>query len=126
MVFGHEIRRLKADHAELHALSSLLLASCDARQPAQDSQIVAIVQQYCILLTRHLKCEDWILYPCIEDYMGLSVRRLAEDILADYGDLSTRLAAYEQRWSGAELTQDWAHFCCDTIALLHHAAARTA
>lgn len=58
--------------------------------------------------------------------MGLSVRRLAEDILADYGDLSTRLAVYEQRWSGAELTQDWAHFCCDTIALLHHAAARAA
>lgn len=124
MELASELRRLRGEHAELRDLSDALRSGLEEHPPENLRQLFSIRQQFQTLMVRHLKCEDWILYPRIKASPNEQLSCLADHIFSQFGDLADVLLSYADSWDEAAVRADWASYCVDTKKLLDHAERR--
>ena len=66
MPLTQEMRRLRAEHAALVTLSGFMIEFVAGRRPPRPTELAAVRGMFRDTLVRHLKCEDWALYPRLQ------------------------------------------------------------
>ncbi|MDZ3830715.1 MAG: hemerythrin domain-containing protein [Sphingopyxis sp.] len=121
-----EVQRLRAEHAALASLSGLLLDLVRAAAPPRPTELLALRGLLRDTLTRHLKCEDWVLYPGLKASGDAALGDLATAFVDEMGHIASDFAAYDAKWTVAAVEADWTGFCADTEAVLHVLGVRIA
>ncbi len=114
-----EIERLRAEHAALTTLSRFLMEMVTAPRPPRATELAAVRGMLRDTLVRHLKCEDWALYPRLRATGDAAINRLAKEFVDEMGHLASDFAAYDRRWSDAVALAYWPDFCAETTGILH-------
>lgn len=118
MRIGHEMRRLRAEHAALTTLSKILIDLIRAPAPPRPTELTSVRGMLRDTLVRHLKCEDWILYPRLKASGTPAVVALADEFVREMGHIGQDFAAYDTQWTAERIGDDWPGFCRDTEAIL--------
>ncbi|MBB6426070.1 hemerythrin domain-containing protein [Sphingopyxis sp. JAI128] len=124
MALSREMQRLRAEHAALVALSRIILAMTEARHPPPASELTSARGALREALVRHLKCEDWILYPRLMASGDPGLMRTTRAFELEMGNLSADYVAYDEMWSGARVAADWPGFCRETRRIFEQLAMR--
>ena len=75
-------------------------------------------------LVRHLKCEDWILYPRLMATGDQELMRITRDFEIEMGDLAGDFIAYDDKWTSERVAADWTDFCRETVIVFDLLAMR--
>ncbi|MGH6652778.1 MAG: hemerythrin domain-containing protein [Sphingopyxis sp.] len=113
-----EMRRLRAEHAALATLSHFLMDIVAAPRPPRPTELASVRGMFRDTLVRHLKCEDWVLYPRLKASGDAELTRLAREFVGEMGHLAEDFVAYDTRWTEARVAGDWPGFCRETEAVL--------
>lgn len=119
-----EIERLRAEHAALVTLSGFLMDMVTAPNPPRATELASVRGLLRDTLTRHLKCEDWALYPRLQAKGDPALGRLAQEFVDEMGHIAGDFADYDARWTGEAVEADWAGFCAETTGVLDALAMR--
>lgn len=124
MPLSREMQRLRAEHAALVTLSRIILDMTAAPHPPQANELVSARGALREALVRHLKCEDWILYPRLMATGDAELMRITRDFELEMGSLSADFVAYDDKWTRARVAADRAGFRRETQAIFDQLAAR--
>lgn len=124
MPLSREMQRLRAEHAALVTMSRIILDMVRAPHPPPPAGLASARGQFRDSLVRHLKCEDWILYPRLMAAGDPELTRITRDFEIEMGDLAADFAAYDRKWTGERAAADWPDFCRETVILLDLLAMR--
>lgn len=113
-----EIERLRAEHAAIETLSRFLLALVAAPHPPRPTELAAVRGMLRDTLVRHLKCEDWALYPRMQSSGDAEVMRIARIFVDEMGHIAGDFAAYDARWTPEAVEAGWDAFRGETIGIL--------
>ena len=119
MPIGPEMRRLRAEHDALATLSQMLMDLIRAPEAPRPTELASVRGMLRDTLLRHLKCEDWILYPRLKSSGNAEVVALAGEFVREMGHIAQDFAAYDAKWTADRIADDWAGFCGETEAVLH-------
>lgn len=119
MPIGPEMRRLRAEHDALATLSQLLMDLIRAPEAPRPTELESVRGMLRDTLLRHLKCEDWILYPRLKASGNAEVVTLAGEFVREMGHIAQDFAAYDARWTAARVADDWPGFCRETEVVLN-------
>ena len=118
MSIGHEMRRLRAEHDALATLSGILMDLVDQPHSPRPTELCSVRGMLRDTLLRHLKCEDWILYPRLKASGNAEVVALAGEFVREMGHIAQDFAAYDAKWTAERIADDWPGFCSETEAVL--------
>lgn len=118
MVLAHEMQRLRAEHTALATLSRFLMDIVAAPQPPRPTELASVRGMLRDTLIRHLKCEDWALYPRLKASGDPELNRLANEFVEEMGHIAADFAAYDARWTAEEIEARWPEFCVETTGIL--------
>ena len=124
MPLSREMQRLRAEHAALVTLARIILDMVRVPHPPPPAELAAARGRLRENLVRHMKCEDWILYPRLMATGDQELMRITRDFEIEMGDLSADFIAYDDKWTGERVAADWPAFGRETIALFDILAAR--
>jgi hypothetical protein len=113
------MRRLRAEHAALATLSQLLMDLIRAPEAPRPTELASVRGMLRDTLLRHLKCEDWILYPRLKSSGNAEVVALAGEFVREMGHIAQDFAAYDAKWTAARVADDWPGFCRETEVVLN-------
>lgn len=118
MPIGPEMRRLRAEHAALTTLSQLLLDLIRTPERPRPTELESVRGMLRDTLLRHLKCEDWILYPRLKASGNAEVVAMASEFVREMGHIAQDFAAYDAKWTAERIADDWPGFCGETEVVL--------
>lgn len=124
MHIGHEMRRLRAEHAALVTLSQMLMDLVAAPEPPRPTELASVRGMLRDTLIRHLKCEDWALYPRLKASGDAAIVGLATGFVDEMGHIAQDFEAYDHKWSADRIAADWPGFARETKAILDVLAIR--
>lgn len=124
MPIGPEMRRLRAEHAALSTLSRLLTELVRQPAPPRPTELASVRGMLRDTLLRHLKCEDWILYPRLKASGHPEVVAMANEFVREMGHIADDFMRYEATWTAERVAADWPGFCRETTAVLDVLAMR--
>lgn len=124
MPLSREMQRLRAEHAALVTLSRIILDMVRAPHPSPPTELASARAQLRENLVRHLKCEDWILYPRLMATGDQELMRITRDFEIEMGGLGADFIAYDDKWTSERVAAAWPEFSRETIALFAILAAR--
>lgn len=126
MRLDQEMRRLRAEHAALTTLSQIMTKIVRAPDPPRPTELLAVRAMLRDTLLRHLKCEDWVLYPRLKTSGDPELIAMAREFVAEMGHIAGDFAAYDERWTTERVQDEWAGFRSETLAILGALATRIA
>ena len=115
MAMSREMERLRAEHAALFALARIILAMLKEPAPARLADLASARSALRDTLVRHLKCEDWVLYPHLCASGEPELVRVTRDFELEMGDLAEYFAAYDGKWTAERVTADWEGYRRETM-----------
>lgn len=124
MRIGHEMRRLRAEHAALRTLANILIDLIRAPAPPRPTELASVRGMLRDTLVRHLKCEDWALYPRLKTSGNPQLAKMAAEFVHEMGHIAEDFAAYDGKWTADRIAADWAGFCRETEVVLDVLAMR--
>lgn len=124
MPLSREIERLRAEHAALIALARIVTELLQAPGPAQPTQLASARARLREMLVRHLKCEDWILYPRLRATGDPDLMRITRESELEMGDLAEEYVAYDDKWTTESVAARWEEFSRETIEVFGLLAVR--
>ena len=113
-----ELERLRAEHAALATLSRFLMEMVAEAAPPRATELAAVRGMLRETLVRHLKCEDWALYPRLRGTGDLDINRLAKGFVDEMGHLAGDFEAYDARWTADSIERRWGSFCAETTIIV--------
>ena len=113
-----EIERLRAEHAAIETLARFLMAMVAASHPPRPTELAAVRGMLRDTLVRHLKCEDWALYPRLRSSGDAEVTRVATIFVDEMGHIAGDFTAYDARWTPEAVEADWDGFRGETTGIL--------
>jgi hypothetical protein len=113
-----DLNQLRHEHAELTVIARQLskMLSLDAPPPAQELHEVRM--KLTSALIRHLKTEDWVLYPRLLRSSDKRVALTARTFSAEMGGLSKDYGDYASRWGANAIEADWDGYRRETSEIL--------
>ena len=124
MPLSREMQRLRAEHAALVTMSRIILDMVRAPHPPPAAELATARGQLRENLVRHLKCEDWILYPRLMATGDQELMRITRDFEIEMGDLAGDFIAYDDKWTSERVAADWTDFCRETVIVFDLLAMR--
>lgn len=124
MPLSREMQRLRAEHAALMTLSRIVLDMVRAPHPPRPTELVSARGLLRDTLVRHLKCEDWVLYPRLMASGDPELIRITREFEIEMGDLAADFVAYDDKWTAERVDAQWPEFCRETRVLFDVLAMR--
>lgn len=124
MSIRHEMRRLRAEHDALATLSRILMELVDRPHLPRPTELASVRAMLRDTLVRHLKCEDWVLYPRLKASGDAALIRMACEFVAEVGDIAGDFQVYDSKWTEDLVAADWPGFCNETRCVLDLLAIR--
>ena len=124
MPLSHEIERLRAEHAALIALARIVTELTNTPGPPQLTELASARGRLREMLVRHLKCEDWILYPRLRATGDPDLMHITREFELEMGDLAADYVAYDDKWTPKRVEAKWAEFGRETAAIFGLLALR--
>lgn len=124
MQIAHEMCRLRAEHAELAKLVRQLADVLDAPATPASADLEPVRAALRDMLVRHLKCEDWALYPRLRATGEAELVRLAREFSGAMGHVADDYIAYDRRWPPARVAAEWRAFRKESGVMLGAIEAR--
>lgn len=124
MSIGPEMRRLRAEHVALATLSKILMNLTRAPAPPRPTELTSVRAMLHDTLLRHLKCEDWILYPRLMATGDPHFVTLAAGFVREMGHIAQDFLLYHAKWTAECIADDWPGFCHETEIMLNVLAMR--
>ena len=118
MSIRHEMRRLRAEHDALATLSRILRDIVDQPHPPRPTELRSVRGMLRDTLVRHLKCEDWVLYPRLKASGDAGLIRIATEFVDEVGDIATDFERYDGKWTEDRVDAEWPAFCRETRFVL--------
>lgn len=113
-----ELRRLRAEHDALVTLSCFLTDIVTAAEAPRPTELASVRGMLRDTLVRHLKCEDWALYPRLQAAGDAALSAMVTRFADEMGHQAEAFLAYDSHWTPTRAEADWAGFCEATIAIL--------
>jgi hypothetical protein len=124
MPYNREMQRLRAEHAALVTLSRIVLGMTQLPDPAPAAELASARGLLRETLVRHLKCEDWALYPRLRAADDPELVRITREFEQEMGDLAADFVAYDDRWTSERVAAGWPDFCRETRIIFDMLARR--
>ena len=124
MPLSREMQRLRAEHAALITLSRIILDMTGSPHCLDAGRLGSARGQLRDALVRHLKCEDWILYPRLMAAGDAELARITREFELEMGDLAADFIAYDNKWTRERVETDWPGFRRETKIVFDMLAAR--
>jgi len=124
MPSSREMQRLRAEHSALVTLSRILTDIVRAPHPPRPTELVSARGLLRDTLLRHLKCEDWALYPRLKASGDPELVRITREFELEMGDLAADFVAYDGKWTVERVEAAWPDFCRETMIMLDMLAVR--
>jgi iron-sulfur cluster repair protein YtfE (RIC family) len=124
MPSSREMQRLRAEHAALVTLSRIILDMVHAPGPPRPTELASARGLLRDTLVRHLKCEDWALYPRLNATGDPELMRITREFELEMGDLAADFVAYDDKWTSERVAAAWPDFCRETRAVFDLLAVR--
>ena len=124
MPLSREIERLRAEHSALIALARIVTELLQTPGPARLTELASARALLRETLVRHLKCEDWILYPRLRATGDAELMHITREFELEMGDLAAEYVAYDDKWTTERVAARWTEFCRDTIDVFDVLATR--
>lgn len=124
MPLNREMERLRAEHMALMTLSRIVIDMTQAASPPRPTELASARGLLRETLVRHLKCEDWALYPRLKASGDPDLVRITRQFELEMGDLAAEFVAYDDKWTAARVEAEWPNFCRETIVMLDVLAIR--
>lgn len=113
-----ELVRMREQHSELMVLAqdlSRLTSKIDVPCRIELSQVR---RRLASSLIRHLKEEDWVVYPTLLRSQDHSRREVGRALQLESGTLAEAFSTYMLRWNTFTIEQDWPRYRKETSDLL--------
>lgn len=92
--------------------------------PPSPRELYELRMKFTSTLTRHLKTEDWVLYPTLLRSSDKQVASTARAFSASMGELASDFHDYVKRWGATEIGDDWKGYQRETSEILRVLALR--
>jgi hemerythrin-like domain-containing protein len=124
MPLSREIERLRAEHAALIALARIVTELLQSPGPPQLTELALARGRLRETLVRHLKCEDWILYPRLMATGEPELMDITREFELEMGDLAAEYVAYDDKWTAERVAAKLTEFSRETIEIFGILATR--
>ncbi|WP_447757481.1 hemerythrin domain-containing protein [Sphingopyxis fribergensis] len=124
MPLNREMQRLRAEHAALVTLSRIVLDMVESPAPPPSAELASARALLRETLVRHLKCEDWVLYPRLMATEDPELIRITREFELEMGDLAADFVAYDDQWTSERVAAKWPDFCRETRIIFDMLATR--
>lgn len=115
---AYNLRGLREDHAHLIRIAERLSKAIAQSAPPPSADLFPLRQELIFTAIRHLKAEDWVLYPRLLVSTDLRVARTARVFSNEMGSLAKEFTTYAQFWGTSAIERDWAGYCRETTRIL--------
>ena len=112
------LQQLRDEHAALGAITRRLSAVIALEVPPPSTKLYILRRELSSALIRHLKTEDWLLYPRLLVSPNQIVARTALSFSDEMGGLARAYTQYAERWGSYAIEADWAGYRQDTAAII--------
>jgi hypothetical protein len=113
-----QLERLKEEHRNLLVLVGRLTELLGSEAPPAATLLYAFRQEFASALIRHLKSEDWLLYPRLMCSSNAELSRLATAFSEEMGGVAETFRAHSERWGADAIAADWNGYRHETAELL--------
>src|SRR5687768_11933319 len=114
----NDLKQCQDGHRQLLAISSRLAGVIARDTPPPASVLYNLRQEFASSLIRHLKTEDWLLYPKLLSSSDSRVVQIAQFFVNEMGGLASAFRAHSERWGAHAIESDWAGYRRETAQLL--------
>ena len=113
-----DVDRLKAEHDEITQMATALRTILNEPVAPQLGELFELRAKLTDSLIKHLKTEDWILYPVLLQSHDLKVATTASELQAQGGSFSADYAQHCHRWTAETIKEDWPAYQSASLFLL--------
>lgn len=114
----NDLRQLQEEHRRLLSISSRLAKVITLDVPPPASVLYALRQELASTLIRHLKAEDWLLYPRLLRSSDSRLAQIAQSFSKEMGGLAPAFRDHSERWGSYAIESDWTGYGRETAQLL--------
>ena len=115
---AYNLKGLREDHAHLIRIADRLSKVIALSAPPPPAELFPLRQELIFTAIRHLKAEDWVLYPRLLVSTDLRVARTARAFSNEMGSLAKEFTTYAQFWGSSAIARDWEGYCRETARIL--------
>jgi hypothetical protein len=113
-----DLKQCQEGHRQLLGISSRLADVIARDVPPPARVLYDLRQEFASILIRHLKAEDWLLYPKLLRSSDPRVVQIAQFFVNEMGGLATAFRDHSERWGSYAIGSDWAGYRRETAQLL--------
>lgn len=113
-----EVSALAAEHRQIAAMARALAATVSGDALPDPLAFLQFRHEFGRVLIRHLKREEWSVYPQLTAHCDPRVRALAEQLCAESQRFSAAFADYAGRWTAQKIEADWECFRVETLLIV--------
>lgn len=108
---------LREEHAQLIGIVRRLSSMIAKDAPPPLLELGLLRRELSSTLIRHLKAEDWMLYPRLLDSPDPVIAETAHKFNDEMGGLAAAFMAYAEKWGPIAIENDWPGYCRETAAI---------
>lgn len=112
------IESLKNEHLHLMVLARELSGYLQDKAPPPRLTLFEVRTKLASVLVRHLKTEDWVLYPNMLQSEHTDVREAARKLQEQIGSLADAFRLHMECWSALSIENNWVSYRHEAITLL--------
>ncbi len=109
--------KLREEHAQLVSIVRRLSEEIGQDKPGPSAELHVLRRELSSTLIRHLKAEDWILYPKLLGSSDTAVVATARKFNDEMGGLAAAFMAYSEKWGPLAIERDWAGYREETATI---------
>jgi iron-sulfur cluster repair protein YtfE (RIC family) len=112
------LMKLRREHARLSDIIQSLASFVMQPRPPEAEELFKVRNELTSTLIRHLKAEDWVLYPRLIANSDPTVAGTALAFSDEMGGLADAYRAYVNKWTAISIAYDWSAYCEETRAVI--------
>lgn len=110
--------KLRAEHEDIADMARALIAIVEAPLPPDPLSFLRFRRDFGRVLTRHLKHEEWAVYPVLLNHRDGAVRATADALCRESQAFGAEFMAYARDWTADRIGREWDGFRATTRTMI--------